>query len=110
MKSISAFSQMSGGATWTTGSPRSSERQMSPRRNSSGDTKPRSSRSASSRSNVARVAWSRTSSMPQKKPGPAHVADDRAARAAMLELVVEVALEPAHVLEDRARSRRSRCS
>ena len=77
MKSISALPQMSGGATWTTGSPRSSERQISPRRNSSGDTKPRSRRSASlAVERLARRLVLHELDAPEE-PGAADVADDR---------------------------------
>ena len=55
---------ISGGASWMTGSPRSSARQYRPASNSALDRKPRSSRSDSSSSNVSLVALSLTSSMP----------------------------------------------
>src|SRR5207253_8646182 len=58
------WSQISGGASWTTGSPRSSARQYSPASNSALDRNPRSSRSDSSSSKVSLVALSLTSSMP----------------------------------------------
>ena len=54
------------GASWTTGSPRSSVRQTSPASNSAGDRKPRKSFSLSSLLNVSRVALSFTSSIPKK--------------------------------------------
>ena len=55
---------ISGGASWTTGSPRSSARQYRPASKSAFERKPRSSRSDSSSSKVSRVALSLTSSMP----------------------------------------------
>ena len=67
MRSISSNCsgpQMSGGASWTTGSPRSSHRQGSPASNTAWERKPRSSRSDSSSVNVSRVTLSLTSSMP----------------------------------------------
>ena len=57
-------SQISGGASWMTGSPRSSARQYSPASNRAVDRKPRISFSDSSALNVSRVALSLTSSMP----------------------------------------------
>lgn len=57
------------GATWTTGSPRSSVRQYSPASKSAADTWP-SSRARSSSVKVCLVAWSLTSSMPKKYPSP----------------------------------------
>src|SRR5580704_2391694 len=64
MKSISSCPQMSGGDNWTTGSPRSSARQMSPASKSAPERKPRNSRSDSSSSNERRVSLSLTSSIP----------------------------------------------
>ena len=61
---------VSGGASCTTGSPRSSARQYSPASNSAFDRKPRSSRSDSSSLKVVSVALSLTSSMPKKYPSP----------------------------------------
>jgi hypothetical protein len=52
---------ISGGASWTTGSPRSSARQYRPASKRALERKPRSSRSLSSSSNVSRVALSLTS-------------------------------------------------
>ena len=66
MNEISSGPAMSGGATTIIGSARSSARQIRPASNSFGDSTPRSSQSHSSASKVARVAWSRTSSMAQK--------------------------------------------
>ena len=62
ISSNSACVATSGGEIWTTGSPRSSARQISPFSNSRGDRKPRSSVSHSSSENVSRVSLSFTSS------------------------------------------------
>src|SRR5207245_10891299 len=56
--------QVSGGASWITGSPRSSARQISPASNRACDRKPRSSRSDSSSVNVSLVVFSLTISIP----------------------------------------------
>ncbi|COX52467.1 Uncharacterised protein [Mycobacterium tuberculosis] len=69
MVSNSGCPLISGGATWTTGSPRSSVRQYSPASKSAADTWP-SSRARSSSVKVCLVAWSLTSSMPKKYPSP----------------------------------------
>src|SRR5205814_6928679 len=63
ISSNSALPAMSGGEIWTTGSPRSSARQISPRSNSAFDRNPRKSDSDSSSENDARVSLSLTSSI-----------------------------------------------
>src|SRR5262249_53351072 len=60
----------SGGEIWTTGSPRSSARQMSPCSKSRGERNPRRSVSDSSWSNVSRVSLSFTSSSAHRYPVP----------------------------------------
>ena len=60
----------SGGEIWTTGSPRSSARQIRPRSKRCGERKSRSSHSHSSSENVSFVSLSLTSSSAQKKPAP----------------------------------------
>ena len=64
ISSNSAWPQISGGASWMTGSPRSSARQYRPASNRALDRKPRSRRSDSSSLKVSLVALSLTSSMP----------------------------------------------
>ena len=64
MKSISSCPQISGGESWTTGSPRSSARQIKPASKRAPDRKPRSSFSDSSSSKERRVSLSLTSSIP----------------------------------------------
>ena len=63
MKSNSSCPATSGGEIWTTGSPRSSARQISPRSKSFGERNPRSSSSHSSSEKLARVSLSLTSSI-----------------------------------------------
>jgi hypothetical protein len=64
MYSNSSGPQVSGGASCTTGSPRSSARQISPASYRAPDRKPRNSRSASSSSKVSLVSLSLTNSIP----------------------------------------------
>ena len=59
-----AWSEISGGASWTTGSPRSSARQYRPFSYSALERKPYRTRSVSSSLKVSLVALSLTSSMP----------------------------------------------
>ena len=64
ISSISASVATSGGEIWTTGSPRSSARQISPASKSAGERNPRSSVSHSSSAKVSLVSLSWTSSSP----------------------------------------------
>ena len=64
MRSKCSWSQMSGGADCTTGSPRSSARQIRPASKRAPERKPLRSRSDSSSSKVSLVPLSLTSSMP----------------------------------------------
>ena len=100
ISSISASPATSGGEIWTTGSPRSSARQIRPASNSAGERKPRSSDSHSASSNVSLVSLSLTSSMRVEEARAADVADDRRGRAASR-------ASPGTHPRSRARARRS---
>ena len=90
---------ISGGESWITGSPRSSARQISPRRYSSPDRKPRSSVSDSSSVNVLLGVLVLDQLDRVEVAGAAHVADDREV-AQRVEHRAELALVRADVLED----------
>ena len=94
-----SVSQISGGASWITGSPRSSARQISPRRKSSPERKPRRSHSDSSSVKPSLVSWSLTSSIAWKKPAPRTSPTIGMSRSAV-EHRAELALLAQHVAAD----------
>jgi hypothetical protein len=99
ISSISAWSATSGGEICTTGSPRSSARQMRPASKSRGERKPRKSVSHSSSLKVSRVLLVLDELEGVEEPGPAQVADDRQVEE-LRERLVKVVLLLGHMLDD----------